>query len=470
MTRTADPALTRILFFAALVAAILNFIAFYPGILHHDAWAYFDAARRFDFTNWQPPLLGYLWIPLQKIHDGPQPMLVLFIAGYWIGFFLLARAYAQESRAIGAWVFAAAFFPIALNYNGVLVKDISMSLCFLIAAGIAISIELGATRRSTGALATAWIFLIAGAFMRANGLFALPPLIDLLACASSTRWRAIDWKKRAVAVLMLSVLFIPAHLFADRHIWRVKDLHPISPLQIFDLGGITYYSGTDAFNGFFGPNFAERNKFCYSPRHWDVYGWLRCPEVYENLKPQFGESLTALWTKEIAAHPLAYIEHRLAHINRFLQFVCTGCKESIETGVQSTKQTEFTFSRGPLYRAIDFAAEAINRTPLGPPYVWLLLCLAWSVAALGIPDEKTRRVTLMLTLSGAMYAAAFTAVGIASDYRYIDWTMLCALIATPVIAVRVLLRREASAFFRIVPLAAIIAIIVLREITVRFLL
>jgi hypothetical protein len=62
------------------------------------------------------------------------------------------------------------------------------------------------------------------------------------------------------------------------------------------------------------------------------------------------------------------------------------------------------------------------------------------------------------------------AVGIASDYRYIDWTMLCALAATPVIAARVLLRRDASALFRIVPLAAIIAIIVFREITVRFLL
>ena len=103
MNRTTDPALNRIFFLAALAGAILNFIAFYPGILHHDAWAYFDAARHFEFTNWQPPLLGYLWIPLQKIYDGPQPMLVLFVAGYWIGFLLLARAYATESRAIGAW-------------------------------------------------------------------------------------------------------------------------------------------------------------------------------------------------------------------------------------------------------------------------------------------------------------------------------------------------------------------------------
>ncbi|HVT55682.1 MAG TPA: hypothetical protein VHD34_06505 [Xanthobacteraceae bacterium] len=470
MTR-ADSSLARALFLAALIGAIFNFIAFYPGILHHDAWAYFDAARKFDFTNWQPPLLGYLWIPLQKIYDGPQPMFVLFIAGYWIGFFLLARAYAAEDRAIGAWVLAAAFFPLALNYNGVLVKDISMSLCLLLAAGIAIGMEFGTLRKRAGLLAAAWIFLIAAGFMRANALFGLPPLIDLLAAASSTRWAAADWKRRAAAVLVLGALFVPGHMLADRYVWRVTNMHPISPLQIFDLGGITHFSGEDAFKGFFGPNFVERNKTCYSPRYWDVYGWLRCPEVYENLKPQFGAGLTRLWIEGIAAHPLAYLEHRLAHFNRFVQFFCgRDCEESVETGVQSTNQKEFTFSRGPFYRAIDFLSEAYNHSPLGRPYVWILICLAWSAAAFGIPNPATRRVTQMLALSGAMYGLAYVVIGIASDYRYIDWTMLCALITTPAIVARVLLRRDTPARYRWAPLGALIGITVLREIAVRLLL
>ena len=76
----ADAGLSRTLLFVALLAAILNFIAFYPGILHHDAWAYFWQARDHKLDNWQPPLLGYVWMPLQKIHYGPQPMLALFVA------------------------------------------------------------------------------------------------------------------------------------------------------------------------------------------------------------------------------------------------------------------------------------------------------------------------------------------------------------------------------------------------------
>ena len=98
---------------------------------------------------------------------------------------------------------------------------------------------------------------------------------------------------------------------------------------------------------------------------------------------------------------------------------------------QSTNQKIFTFEPTFLYKAIDWGAESWNRLPFGKPYFWLLLCLAWSAAAFGIPNEKIRRVTLALTLSGAMYTLAFAAIGIASDYRYIDWTMLCALIATP---------------------------------------
>ncbi len=471
MTRADDPAFTRALFLTALAAAILNFIAFYPGILHHDAWAYFWQARDGKLDNWQPPLLGYIWMPLQKIHNGPQPMFVLFLAAYWSGFFLLARGYASaEGRVVGAWVLAAAFFPMAVNFTGILVKDIAMSDCFLGAAGIAIAVQLGAIRRNSLAVAAIWIFLLAAGFMRANALFAMPPLFDLAATASFARWTSINWKKRAAALCLLSVLFVPAHTLAERYVFTVKNLTPVSPLQVFDLGGITYFSGVDAFGGYFGADFVERNKSCYSERHWDVYGWLRCPEVYENLKPQFGAPLTRMWVEAIAAHPLAYLEHRLSHFNRFLQFACANCRESVETGLQSTNQTEFGFSRGPLYRAIGWASDAFSATPLGPPYVWLLICLAWSAAAFGIPNERTRYVTLMLALSGAMYALAFAVVGIASDYRYIDWTMLCALATTPVIVARVLARRCAPVFFRGLPPAVIVATIILREIAVRFLL
>jgi hypothetical protein len=467
MPVTQEVRLARQLALAAAAGAILNFTAFYPGILHHDAWAYFKAARDSDWTNWQPPLLGFLWIPLQKIHYGPQPMLLLFVAGYWTGFWLIARAMIAEGRGIAIATFLAAFFPLALNYNGQLVKDVSMGICLLLAAGLAACLLRGLFRGRVAKGLVAF-FLLIGAFMRANSLFALPPLLDLAGSAASRRWAARGLMQRAAIVCVLAALVAPAHLMADRYLFRVNDIAPMSQLQVFDLGGISYFSGADAFQGFFGPDFPAKNRTCYTPRFWDVYGWGGCPEVYENLKPKFGAGLTKLWLEGIAAHPVAYLTHRLAHINRFLQFACIDCKEMVFTGAQSTNQSEFTFTPTVLYRTIDAVSQAINDTPFGRPYVFLLVCLAWAWAALAIPNAVTRQITLALVLSGAMYTLGFAVVGIASDYRYIFWTMLCAAAATPVIVARVLVRRETPRVYRVGPLALIAAIILLREIVVRF--
>ncbi len=459
---------------AALIAAIVNFIAFYPGILHHDAWAYFRAVRANDWTNWQPPLLGFLWIPLQKIYYGPQPMLVLFVAGYWTGFALLAIAIAERDRRLAFWTFVAAFFPLAINFNGQLVKDISMAVCLLIAVALAAGIEFGWIRRKRLAIPAIWLFFVSGAFMRANSLFGLPPLFELAAGASSWRWVSLPVVRRAIIACLIAIAVVPGHLLADRYIYRVKDIQPISPLQVFDLAGITFNSGTDAFQGFFGPNFVQRNKGCYTPKHWDIYGWelngVGCPEVYENLKPRFGSDLGKLWLQGIAGHPFAYVQHRFAHFNRFLQFICTNCKEMVFTGAQSTNQEEFTFEPTLLYYGIDAAAQWLNDSPLGRPYVYLLICLAWTLAAFGIRDSIVRRVTLLFALSGAMYVLGFLAVGIAQDYRYIFWTMLCAAATTPAIVLHVLLRRDVSTALRLIPPLLVVGVIALREAVVRFLL
>ena len=455
------------LFLAAFLAAVINFIAFYPGFLHHDAWAYFASARSGDFSNWQPPLLGKLWIPLQAIWNGPQPMLVLFVAGYWSGFVLLARAYEAEGGRLAACTFATGLFPLAVNFNGVLVKDVSMAVCLLLATAIAAVLMRGAIKKRAATVGAMWLFLLMGAFMRANALFALPPLLDLAGCATSRHWAKTGWIKRAMIVCLISLAFAPGHLLADRYVFRTRDVHPMSQLQIFDLGGITYFSGVDRFQGFFGPDFVARNRACYTPLHWDVYGWNGCEEVYENLKPQFGWPLTKMWLEALAADPVSYLTHRAAHFNRFLQIICRDCQEMVFSGMQTPNQSEFTFEPTFLYRAIDWASETINDSPLGPPYVWLALCLAWSLAAFAIPNPATRSITFSIAASGAFYALGYAVVGIASDYRYIYWTLLCALIATPAVVARVILRRDAPARLRFGPLAGVLILIALREIAVR---
>ncbi len=473
----------RRLFVAALAAALINFYAFYPGLYHHDAWSYVNAIRIGKWDNWQPPLLGVLWIPLQWFWTGPQPMFAIFLAGYWSAFVLIALSYRdQESRTLPYFVFGAAFFPMALNYNAQLVKDIAMSISMLLAAAIAALLLRGYFKRTRIAAAFMWLFILLGGFFRANAVFGMPPLIDLAISAVSPRWRALGFIKRTIIAGLLSLLFIPAHLIADTHVFKVRDVKPISPLQIFDLGGITYFSGRDAFKGFFGPDFLEKNRMfkdrpesgrgCYTPRHWDTYGWdpdLKggCDEVYENLKPKFGPELTKLWTDGILAEPRAYLTHRVAHLNRFLQFICKGCEEPVKTGWQSNNQKEVTFTPNPVYNAIEWLSVNWSLSPFGPPYVYLLVCLAFMWASIGIRDRITRHLTFALVSSGTLYTLALFVIGIAHEYRYIYWTMLAALIATPVVIARVVMRKDLSLLLRFGPFILIAAVIAFREIAVR---
>ncbi len=468
----------------ALVAALLNFYAFYPGLYHHDAWAYVAMIRTGNWNNWQPPLLAYLWIPLQWFWSGPQPMLALFVAGYWSAFVLIALGYRDsESRTLPYFVFAAAFFPMAINYNGQLVKDIAMAISMLLAAGIAALLLRGYFRRTRLAAGVMWLLILLAGFFRANAVFGMPPLIDLALSSVSARWRAMTFIKRTILAGSLSLLFIPGHMFADPYLFRVPDIKPISPLQVFDLGGITYFSGRDQYKGVFGPDFVEKNRMfkdrpesgrgCYTPRHWDTYGWdpdLKggCPEVYENLKPKFGRELTNIWVDAILAEPRAYLTHRFAHLNRFLQFLCKNCEEPVKTGWQSNNQKEVTFTSNPLYNAIEWLSVNWSLSPFGPPYVYLLVCLAFIWASIGIRERITRHVTFALVSSGALYTLALLVIGIAHEYRYIYWTMLCALIATPVILARVVMRKDLPVFHRYGPLALIAAVITFREVAVRF--
>ncbi len=130
--------------------------------------------RTGSWNNWQPPLLAYLWIPLQWFWSGPQPMLAIFLAGYWSAFVLIALGFRdEESRTLPWFVFASAFFPMAINYNGQLVKDIAMAISMLCAAGIAALLLRGYFRRARVAATFMWLFILFGGFFRANAVFGM---------------------------------------------------------------------------------------------------------------------------------------------------------------------------------------------------------------------------------------------------------------------------------------------------------
>ena len=101
-------------------------------------------------------------------------------------------------------------------------------------------------------------------------------------------------------------------------------------LIIYDLGGITEYSGVDVFPALPIADPVAVNHLCYSPAKWDSYAWWvdePCAIGFENIRAELrasGQSPYRLWATAIAAHPLAYAEHRLRHFNSDIHFLVPG--------------------------------------------------------------------------------------------------------------------------------------------------
>jgi len=63
---------------AALLAALgfaLTTWLFFPGLATHDALAVYDQAYEWKFGDWQPPLMGVIWVYLEPVFGyGPFVM------------------------------------------------------------------------------------------------------------------------------------------------------------------------------------------------------------------------------------------------------------------------------------------------------------------------------------------------------------------------------------------------------------
>jgi hypothetical protein len=205
-------------------------------------------------------------------------------------------------------------------------------------------------------------------------------------------------------------------------------------LTIFDLGGIGYNSGQDAFPPMTGiANPVAVNRGCYTPRRWDSYAeWSDdpCPIHFDLVKQAFEDrrlSPRGWWLKQIVAHPFAYAEHRLAHWNinaAFLVHKETGRAVEVESAPNPWKfQTPDTF----LVRAVDVLARASRLTPLGWPACWMALALGLAVLSPGLPSGRLVRP---LALSGLLYGLGYAVFSVATDERYYLWTMTATAMAS----------------------------------------
>jgi hypothetical protein len=408
------------------IIAFVSFAIYFPGGLPPDAAAQLAQAETGHLTDVHPPIMAALWRILLNVAPGPAPMLAMQVGLYWTGVWSLWDSVASEPKWRGLLPVIAAAHPLALVLLGAVLKDCALATALI--AGFGFLFRRRKLHRRGSALETvivALLFAYAG-LVRWNGIFALPPLIFYWIAPNAVR----PTRLIAGSVVLLA-LFAMLSTFVNHHLLRAAPTRVEASLQLFDMAGIEYHSG-DRLLGL--------RPGCYTPFFWDTLNFARCGHLFERVTgaSDFGEadaspgSLTGPWLRAIAAHPLAYAEHRLSYFNDSLYFL-------VPPAVLCRSVPDYpSCNRPPAGMAL---GDFIKKNLLYWPCVWLAAA-AWLL--LRTDAEPGVRA---LAWSGVWYALGYRIVGVATDWRYHFWTLLAISMAMALhVAQRGLGRRELREF------------------------
>jgi hypothetical protein len=414
------------LWIAALVAAgfTITLLAFFPGYMPNDATYVYAYGQDWSFGDWQSPLMSIVWRLIDPVAPGPGSMFLLIAALYWLGFGLLALTVARRSAGLGLIVPLLALAPPAFLMLVMLWRDMLFGVLWLLAAVIANAV---AERRSPLRLplqALALVLIGFGVLLRPNAIAAAPLLAVFAAWPNRFDWR------RAVLLLLPGLVAGYALLHVVYYeILDVKRENPLHSLLVFDLGGITHFSGENQFPVTWTPQqTALLTSQCYNPDRWDSYWTLEpCKFVMQRLERSddviFGTSrLSQAWLHAVTAHPLAYLQHRATVMWHFL------ADPNLTLELYHADDPAVTpLARNGFFKSLMTVHDALKTTVLFRMGFWLILAIAVCVFAWPARLTAAGAFAVGVTSSAIIYVMSYCALGVAADFRYGYWCVLATL-------------------------------------------
>jgi len=350
-------------------------------------------------------------------------MFLLIASLYWLGFGLLALTVVRHSRWLGIATPLLALTPPAFFFVGMIWRDILFGVVWLVAAVIPFAASGRGTRLRVMAQIVGLLLVALGILLRPNSIFAAAVLtIYVLWPARFDLRRAALWFLPLVAVCYA---LVPAVYYG---LIGAKRTHPLHSLMVFDLGGITHFTGKNQFPVTWSDaEAALLTDRCYDGKLWDVYWYMEpCKFVMQRLeRPDdviFGTPrLSQAWRQAILAHPLAYLQHRATYTWNFL------ARPNLVLPSPDWREPDATFGKSPRFRPLLELHERIKGTILFRSGLWLVLAFAIGAAAWPVRATPAGAFAVGVTASAAIYVMTFSVVGVASDFRYAYWCVLAVL-------------------------------------------
>jgi hypothetical protein len=422
---TRHRAVTRLTILALAAAGFaLTLIVFYPGVMTYDARYVYDGVTGGVVGDWQSPLMVTLWRWVDPLAPGPGSLLLLTSALYWSGFALVGLTLAPRAPVLAIATPLLGLAPPAFILLGVIWRDVLFAATWLFAAALAFVTGGRGTFWWTARL-TALALIAAGVLLRPNALVAAP-VLAVYALAPAR----LSWKRVAIAYVPLVLLAYGLIQFVYYGVLDAKRQNPLHSLLVFDLGGITHFSGENQFPVTWSAA-QERmlTEGCYDPSIWDVY-WFRepCRFVMDRLDRTEGEKLFGTsaipqaWLRAVTRHPLAYLQHRAAHFRAF----ATG--ENLVVWFRALDDgTREIFPDRPAFQTLKRVHDALKPTPLLRTWPWLVLCLGLVAATWRRRADPAGAYAAAAGAAAALYVGSFAVFGVASDFRYGYWAVLAGL-------------------------------------------
>jgi hypothetical protein len=298
----------------------LTVLVFYPGYITVDARYVYADAKAWHFGDWQSPAMGVLWRIIDPIAPGSLSMFLLTASLFWLGFGLLAFIALRRSIWLGLLTPLLAFTPPAFFFVGVIWRDVLFGVTWLVGGVLAFAAAERGTRVRIPLQALALFLIAFGVLLRPNAIIAAPLL------AIYAIWpMSFSLKRTAIVYAPAAVFFFALVPIVYYGILAAERQNPLHSILVFDLGGITHFSGENQFPvQWSADETALLKSKCYDPARWDSYWYVQpCLFVMRRLeRPDdmiFGTPrLVRAWWHAVTTHPRAYIEHRATFTWQFL--------------------------------------------------------------------------------------------------------------------------------------------------------
>lgn len=416
----------RVLGLLLLALTVIHLLLSWSGGLSNDASMQSAQIAANRLNDWHPPAMTRLWQALGVFGPGPLPLLVFSILLYWAGAASLALAMLRLERpgaALGATCVAVIAAAVWFDPIG---KDSLLTSFFLLGYGLLLRARMGGEVRRAPIVAGV-VLIGCGVLMRHNAAFAAGPALIL---AFAPRLLRRVWLSLLVSALVTVVLALAVQA-SSRHVFGAEPSRVEDSLLLFDLLGVAH--GADDPSVFGPASRITRHDVarCYSPVMWDTMApWGRCAwfpakagaklldqrEIIAGQVPPASD-FKARWIAAIARHPVAYLVHRVRHMNaELLLFTSTKPRNGIvpvtpaqlgDPPRESLPRLAAKYTAGVVFIPAVVVAMAISA------FAILFVRTQWRE-----PLDPLAWTALSMSAAGLLYAGSYVVVGVATAPRY----------------------------------------------------